>query len=89
MKKTKTNILQQAEQAVYSDRAADYGTVTDNFGNTAKLWSAILDKEITPEQVGLCMVALKISRQKFKFKLDNLIDIAGYAATLEKLNNGD
>mgnify|MGYP005998496705 CR=1 FL=1 len=88
MKKTKT-VLQEAQEAVYNHRAKDYGSVTDNFGTTASLWSTILDKEITPEQVGLCMIALKVSRQMFKFKRDNLTDIAGYAATLEKLEKGE
>lgn len=83
------NILQLAQEAVYSDRAADYGTVTSNFGSTAKLWSVILGKEITAEQVGLCMIAVKVSRQMHKFKMDNLTDIAGYAATLEKLSKGE
>lgn len=89
MKKHQPTILEQAQQAVYSDRAADYGTVTDNFVTTAKLWSTILGHEVTPEQVGLCMIALKMSRQMFKFKQDNLVDIAGYAATLDKLSKGE
>jgi len=88
-KTKKLTILQEAQQVVYSDRAADYGSVTSNFGSTAKMWSVILGKEVTAEQVGLCMIAVKISRQMHKFKMDNLVDIAGYAATLEKLSNGE
>jgi hypothetical protein len=79
------NILKEAENAVYGDRQADYGTVTENFGTIAKLWSAVLKTEITPEQVGLCMVQVKIARQMYKPKRDNLVDGAGYFATLEKL----
>jgi len=47
------------------------------------MWAAILGiPEVTPEQVGLCMVAVKISRQVNKAKRDNLVDICGYAETL-------
>ncbi len=82
-------ILEIAQDAVYSDRAADYGTVTDNFNTIADFWKVILKQDITPEQVGMCMVAVKMARHMYKFKLDNLVDIAGYAATLEKLQKGE
>lgn len=82
-------ILQEAQEVVYSDRVKDgYGDVTSNFNTTAKLWSAILDTAVSPEQVGLCMIAFKLARQKMKYKKDSLVDICGYAATLEKLHKG-
>lgn len=83
------NILIEAQNAVYGDRQADYGTVTENFGTIAKLWSAVLKTEVTPEQVALCMVQVKVARQMYKPKRDNLVDGAGYFATLEKLENGE
>jgi hypothetical protein len=83
------NILQEAEAAVYGDRQADYGTVNENFGTIAKLWSVVLKTEVTPDQVALCMVQVKIARQMFKPKRDNLVDGAGYFATLEKLEKGE
>jgi hypothetical protein len=81
------NILQEAEQAIYSDRAADYGTVTSNFNTIAELWSTVLKTPVTPEQVGLCMIQVKVAREMYKQKRDNLVDIAGYAGCLEKLSN--
>ena len=80
-------ILEEAQLAVYGDRQADYGNVLDNFGTTAKLWEIVLGAKVTPEQVGLCMIQLKIARQMFKPKRDNLVDAAGYAATIEKMND--
>ena len=80
-------ILDEAKSAVYGGRQADYGTVTQNFGTIAKLWSAVLKQEITPEQVGLCMVQVKVARQMYRPKRDNLVDGAGYFATLEKMEN--
>ena len=46
------------------------------------MWSAILGQEVTPAQVGLCMIAVKVSRECHKPKRDNLVDIAGYAETV-------
>lgn len=80
-------ILEEAQKAVYGDRQADYGTVTDNFGTIAQLWSAVLKTKVTPEQVGLCMVQVKVARQMYKPKRDNLVDGAGYFATIEKMEN--
>lgn len=82
-------ILQEAQDLVYGDRQADYGNVRDNFEKIAKLWSPILGVEPTAEQVGLCMVQLKIARQLHKPKRDNLVDGAGYFATLEKMERED
>lgn len=83
----KKNILEEAQQAVYGDRQADYGGVKQNFTNIAKGWSIILGSDVTPEQVGLCMVWLKVARQMNKPKRDNLVDGAGYFATIEKMEN--
>lgn len=89
---TKKTILIEAQDAVYGDRQADYGTVTENFNRIADYWNVTLkDKLIEPisaDEVGLMMIGTKIARQQFRNKRDNLVDIAGYAATLEKLHNG-
>lgn len=76
------NILQEADKLVHGDRNADYGHPLDDFERTAALWSAILGHNVSAEDVGLCMCALKISRQCNKPKRDNLVDLAGYAETV-------
>ena len=53
-------ILQEAEKLVGGDRQEDYGDKLTNHQNIAKLWSAYLDKEITPHDVAICMTLLKI-----------------------------
>lgn len=77
------NILQEADKLVNGDRREAYGSPLDDFSRTAKMWSAILGHEVTAEQVGLCMCAVKISRQVNAPKLDNMVDLAGYAATVQ------
>ncbi len=82
-------ILQEAQGIVYGDRQASYGKASTNFGRIARLWEEILDTKITPEQVGMCMIAVKLARQCHKPSRDNLVDIAGYAATIEKVQKGE
>lgn len=77
------SILVESEKLVHGDRNDSYGHPLDDFKRTAKMWSAILGIEIDPEQVGLCMIAVKLSRECHKPKRDNLVDIAGYAETVE------
>ena len=76
------NILEEANSLVYGERQKDYGHPLDDFAKTAKMWEAILGVNVTVEQVGLCMIAVKISRQLNRPKRDNLVDAAGYAATV-------
>lgn len=77
-------ILQEAQRLVHGDRQASYGHPLDDFTRTGLMWAAILGIEkVTPEQVGLCMVAVKLSRQCNAPKRDNMTDAAGYAATVQ------
>ena len=77
------NILEEANSLVNGDRQTDYGHPADDFARTAQMWSAILGIEVTAKQVGLCMCALKISREVHRPKRDNLTDLAGYALTAQ------
>ena len=76
-------ILQEAQRLVHGDRGEAYGHPLDDFGRTAKIWSAILGIDVQPEQVALCMVGVKISREVNKPKRDNRADGAGYFETLD------
>ena len=80
------NILAEAERLVYGDRQTDYGHPKDDFTRTGRLWAAILGvTEVTPTQVGLCMVAVKISRHCNSPKRDNLVDGAGYFGCIARV----
>lgn len=76
-------ILQEAQRLVHGDRQADYGHPLDDFSKTALIWQVILGVPVTPEQVALCMVGVKISRECNKPKRDNRVDGCGYFATLD------
>lgn len=67
------------------DRGEDYGGVEDNFADIAAMWSPLLGVTVRPDQVALAMIALKLVRANKAYKRDNAIDIAGYAAHLDSV----
>jgi hypothetical protein len=77
------SVLEEAHRLVHGDRGADYGTPYEDFSRTALIWSAILGITVLAEQVALCMVGVKISREVNQPKRDNRVDMAGYAETLD------
>jgi len=73
-------LLQKAEELINGDRAEEYGDAKKNFEDIAKMWSVILEKEITPQQMALCMIMVKAARLMKTDHEDSWVDIAGYAA---------
>ncbi len=83
-----SGILEEAAKLVHGDRGQDYGDPSDDFAKTAKMWSAILGVEVTPDKIPLCMIAVKISRLCNSYKRDSVVDIAGYAECLSMMKGG-
>jgi len=72
-------------QAVIRERGEQYGDIQANMADTARRWSGVLNVPVTPPQVALMMIELKLSRLKAGMSLDSVTDIAGYAAILQEL----
>lgn len=83
------DILQEAAEILNGDRREAYGDVEKSFAKLAKMWSIILDHEITSAQVALCMIGLKITREMNCHKRDNLVDLAGYSKLLSMLEGDE
>ena len=81
----KKTLIDEANELVNGDRQKAYGHPSKNFQLTADLWSVILGVPVTPEQVALCMVQVKIARELHAPKRDNLVDAIGYILTYEKV----
>lgn len=79
------SITDAARDAVSGPRNADYGPPHENMARTAALWSPILGIEVTPSQVVLCMLQVKIAREVHRPKRDNRVDIAGWAEALDEV----
>ena len=76
----KTQLLDAAKAAV-ADRGKTYGTPRENHERIARIWSAILGFNVTPEEVVLCMIGVKQARLiETPGHEDSVVDIAGYAA---------
>lgn len=86
---TNETILDEAKRIVYGDRNESYGDPADDFANIAKMWSVVFGQQVSITQVGLAMACLKIARHLHKPKRDNLVDLAGYAACLERCEPWD
>lgn len=77
------SILDEAKKIVHGDRGENYGHPFEDFSRTAQIWTAVLGTDVTPEQVALCMIGVKISRECNRPKRDNIVDGAGYFETLD------
>ena len=81
------SILQEAQRITTGSRQNAYGHPYEDFSRTGKIWSAILGFYVSPRQVSLCMVGLKVSRECNKPSRDNRVDGAGYFNTLDMVDD--
>jgi hypothetical protein len=71
---------------VVTERSAQYGDAAGNMTTIAQRWSATLGREITPAQVVLCLLDLKLARLAHDpTHEDSAVDVCGYAALLREL----
>lgn len=85
---TRAAMLDMAKAIVSGDRDRKYGSPEDSFWAIAHYWTVYLQqvghlpehRELTAEDTAIMMILLKIARQAGRGKLDNWVDIAGYAA---------
>lgn len=71
---------------VIAERSAVYGDASSNMAAIAQRWSATLGREISPAQVVLCLLDLKLARLAHDpSHEDSAVDICGYAALLREL----
>jgi hypothetical protein len=78
----KENILQEALRLTSTERRNDYGHPKEDFKRTAAVSTILLGKEITPSDVVLILIAMKLSRNAHQYKRDTLVDVAGYSRVL-------
>lgn len=89
MFETAKKILNDAAVIISEDRVKDYGDPKVCFRTLSELWTSYTGHPITPNDVAMMMVLLKAVRNKHRVKLDNLVDICGYAALAGELTLAD
>lgn len=86
------NILQQAHDIVYNrseEKERQYGNFFESMRRMALLYSTMTGETYNVKNMYLAMVALKLSREAFQHKEDNVLDAIAYLASMNdylKLN---
>ena len=84
-------VLDEAKGLVYGDREEEYSHPAVDFERIARFWRAYFQAQgqgavnIGAEDVAKLMILLKISRLMNSYHHDSVVDIAGYALCLARL----
>ena len=76
-----SNILEQANEIVNNrseEKEREYGPFGEGMKRAAKIASGMSGKDMTSHDMYIALVALKLSRQSYNFKKDNLLDAVAY-----------
>lgn len=80
------SILDEAKAIVNGSRQSDYGDPVESFDRIAKTASMITGKDLSSKECCAVLMAVKVVRESFRHKRDNLIDLCGYAHIMNELN---
>ena len=80
-----------AIKLVWGDRQSDYDNPINDFIGTALNLTSFLRRKLAPGKVigvmdiPMIIIGFKISRESYRHKADNIIDIIGYSLTLQRI----
>ena len=83
-------IFLEAEEIVNNrseEKERQYGPFTEGMQRAAKIASAATGKNITTSDMYMMLVALKLSRQSYNHKKDNLLDAIAYLGALDNYHD--
>jgi len=78
------SILLKAHEIVFErkeEKERQYGPFQDSMEKAAKIATELCNKQITSSDIYLCMVAIKLSREAYNHKEDNILDAIAYLAS--------
>lgn len=77
----RSQILDKAKEIVNGARQENYGNPESNFAKIAAFWTLYLQRHVTPSDVAMMMILMKLARLQNNPKHeDSWVDICGYAA---------
>jgi hypothetical protein len=89
--KEKVSVLTEAHGIIYGDREKTYGHPAKNLKTIAAMWSAYMNNMddanfvVTAKDVAAMMMLVKVARfANDPSHRDNLVDVCGYAALIER-----
>lgn len=86
----KINILEKANEIVNlrsEEKERMYGPFNEGMERAAKILSGMIGKEIDAIFMYKAMIALKLSRESYNHKEDNLLDAIAYLGALDNYIN--
>jgi|TARA_Y100000114_G_scaffold80479_1_gene74146 hypothetical protein len=91
---TRDELLEEAKMLINGPRAEQYGSALINHERIATIWNVLLQRKllskITPEEVTMMMIGLKLARlSQDADQNDTWIDIIGYAALGGEIKDAD
>jgi DNA-binding protein H-NS len=84
------NILEKANEITNKrseEKERMYGPFEERMTKAAEIATLMTSKIITTEDMYKCMVALKLSRESYSHKEDNLLDAVAYLGSLNNFIN--
>lgn len=79
------NILERANQIVNlrsEEKDRQYGPFSEGMERAAQIMSGMTGKNFTAKEMYMAMVALKLSRESYAHKTDNILDAVAYLGAL-------
>lgn len=81
----KESILKKAHNIVYNrteEQSRNYGEIQESMERASRIATHILGQDISTEIIYWSIVAIKLSREGYKHKEDNLLDAVAYMSAL-------
>jgi hypothetical protein len=80
------NAILDHAAGIIADRRATYGDPAASMAIVAARWSVTLGRPVTPAEVMLCMIDLKLARLAHDpTHRDSVVDVIGYAVLLPEV----
>lgn len=88
MSKSLCEIAHEIVNERSEEKEREYGPFSEGMERAARILSGLTGIEVTADHMYLAMVALKLSRESYTHKQDNLLDAIAYLQGLENYYNG-
>jgi len=84
------NILKKGHKILYDrseEKERQYGPMQDGIKRASMIASGALGRDVTPKEIYIMLIALKLSRESYNHKEDNLLDLVAYVSSLNDYEN--
>ena len=84
------SILKQADEIINNrseEKERQYGPLSEGMDRAAQIFNGMTGLDLTGREMLKALVALKLSRESYNHKTDNLLDTVAYLQGLENYEN--